>query len=234
MDFHPLPRRPTGPLTQVMSRFSASVREIEAQREPHAAFWDDWNADAMAGEGPLWVALGDSTSQGIGAADPREAWIPQVLERIRDETGDPWRVVNLGITGAQFGDIVEHQLPRLAALQRSGHRANLVTHLAGANNLMAPGTWPSTLRHVRTIVDALPDHSVVARVGVSSAFNSIMARRINSVLERHASRRPLHLFWPWDWPSRDGLAGDKFHPSTTGYGYMTDLIFPRVMDALNR
>jgi len=59
-----------------------------------------------------------------------------------------------------------------------------------------------------------------------------MARRINSVLNNAAEAKPLHLFWPWDWPSRDGLAGDKFHPSVTGYGYMTDLILPRVMDAI--
>lgn len=232
MDFEPLPRRSTGALTRVMSKLSESVREIESQREPHADFWDAWNTEALGADGPLWVALGDSTSQGIGADDPLEAWIPQVLERVRDATGEPWRLLNLGVTGAQFGDIVAHQLPRLDSLRAAGHQPALVTHLAGANNLMAPGTWPSTITNVRTIVEALPDHSVVARVGVSSAFNSIMARRINGVLEEAAAARPLHLFWPWDWPSRDGLAADKFHPSTIGYGYMTDLIFPRVMDAL--
>lgn len=233
MHFDPLPRRTTGVLTQVMSKVSSAVREIEAQRGPHADFWDAWNAEAMAADGPLWVALGDSTSQGIGADDPLEAWIPQVLDRVRETTGEPWRLVNLGVTGAQFGDIVEHQLPRLRALESSERPPSLVTHLAGANNLMAPATWPATIGHVREIVGALPDHSVIARVGVSSAFNSIMARRINSVLETAATARPLHLFWPWDWPARDGLAGDKFHPSTTGYRYMTDLIFPRVMDAID-
>lgn len=232
MDFAPMPRRSTGPLSRVMSKASAAVNEIEQQREPHAAFWDEWNRAAARSGGPLWIALGDSTSQGIGAPDPEDGWIPQTLERLHTSTGDPWRVINLGITGAQFIDIVEYELPRLEQLRSSGHEPSLVTHVAGANNLMAPASWPGTLGHVQTILSAIPDDSVVARVGVSSAFNSLMARRINAALDRSARERPLHLFWPWDWPSRDGLAGDKFHPSAKGYGYMTDLIFPRIEESL--
>ncbi len=234
MDFAPMPRRSTGPLSRLMSRASSAVNEIELQREPHASFWDAWNIETIRSDGPLWIALGDSTSQGIGTPDPADGWIPQTLDRLRDSTGNPWRVINLGITGAQFGDIVEHELPRLAELRSAGHEPSLVTHLAGANNLMAPGSWPRTLRDVRTILAAIPDGSVVAKVGVSSAFNSLIARRINGEIDRSAQDRPLHLFWPWDWPSRDGLAGDKFHPSAKGYGYMTDVIFPRIEDSLAR
>jgi lysophospholipase L1-like esterase len=234
MDFAPMPRRDTGALSRTLSKASPAVRRIEGQREPHADFWDRWNAEAFQEDGPLWIALGDSTSQGIGAADPRDGWIPQVLDRLQDTTSDPWRVINLGITGAQFGDIVEHELPRLAELRSTGHEPVLVTHLAGANNLMAPASWPRTIRDVNTILQALPDHSVVARVGVSSPFNSLMARRINRAIHSHAKRRPLHLFWPWDWPAKDGLGEDKFHPGPTGYRYMTDTIFEKVEESLAR
>lgn len=234
MDFAPMPRRDTGPLSRLLSTVSPAVKRVEEQREPHADFWDAWNAEAYRADGPLWVALGDSTSQGIGTPDPLDGWVPQVLERLRDTSSNPWRVINLGITGAQFSDIVELELPRLAELRAHGHEPALVTHLAGANNLMAPASWPRTLRDVGTILNALPDHSVVARVGVSSSFNSVMARRINRAIHRHAERRPLHLFWPWDWPARDGLGEDKFHPGTKGYGYMTDAIFEHVQLSLDR
>ncbi len=227
-----MPRRSTGPLSRVMSKASSTINEIELQREPHAAFWDAWNLEASRSDGPLWVALGDSSSQGIGTPDPADGWIPQTLERLQNATGDPWRVINLGITGAQFSDIVEHELPRLVQLGAAGHEPSLVTHLAGANNLMAPASWPRTIRDVQTILAAIPDGSVVARVGVSSSFNSLMARRINSTIDRNAKQRPLHLFWPWDWPSRDGLAGDKFHPNAKGYIYMSELIFPRIQHSL--
>lgn len=225
-------RRETGLLSRVVSKASPAVERIEMQRAPRADFWDAWNADAATSEGPLWVALGDSTSQGIGAADPLDGWIPRLLDRLRSATSDPWRVINLSITGAQFSDIIEHQLPRLEEVQRAGQAPALVTHLAGANNLMAPASWSRTLRDVRTILDALPEHSVVARVGVSSRFNSVMARQINGVIEDRARTRPFHLFWPWDWPSRDGIGEDKWHPGPKGYGYMTDVIFEQVRTSL--
>lgn len=227
-----MPRRTIGLLSRTMSRASASIERIEQQREPHAQFWDAWNAEAATSDGPLWVALGDSTSQGIGASDPEDGWIPRLVERLRSTTADRWRVLNLSITGAQFGDIIEHQLPRLARLQESDQRPALVTHLAGANNLLSPTAWPRTLGDIRTILAALPDRSVVARVGVSSPLNSIMARRINGAIEMEAKRRGFHLFWPWDWPSRDGLGEDKWHPGPTGYAYMTDLIYEQVQSSL--
>jgi len=227
-----MPRRRTGFLSRTISKTSASVERIELQREPHAQFWDAWNVEASRADGPLWVALGDSTSQGIGSADPTQSWIPLVLDRLRDTSGDPWRVINLGITGAQLGDIVEHQLPRLQDLRDAGEHSQLVTHLAGANNLLAPATWPRTLRDLRTILDAIPDRSVVARVGVSSPSNGLMARRINRTIEQEANQRPFHLFWPWSWPSKDGIGDDKWHPGPKGYSYMADLIFEQVQNSL--
>ncbi len=225
MDFAPMPRRSTGALSRTMSKVSDGVARIEAQREPHAVFWDDWNQRAVGEDGPLWLALGDSTSQGIGAADPTNGWIPQVLERLRSSTGDQWRVINLSITGAQFDDIVTHQLPRIGQLADAGHVPALMTHLAGANNLMAPGSWASATSDLEAILDALIPRSVVARVGVHHAGNSMMARKFNRIIEDHASAKDFELFWPWKWPSRDGMGEDKWHPGEKGYGYMADAIF---------
>lgn len=211
---------------------SAKVAAVEAQREPHAEFWDQWNVEAVKADGPLWIALGDSTSQGIGSPDPQMSWIPLVLNRLRSHTGDPWRVVNLAMTGAQFADIVEYQLPRIDALKAAGQTAQLMTHLAGANNLMAPATWPEATKELRVILDAMPNRSVVARVGVHHAGNSLMARKLNRTIEALAVEKSFELFWPWKWPSLDGMGDDKWHPGPKGYGYMTDTIFERVIAAV--
>jgi lysophospholipase L1-like esterase len=233
MHFAPMPRRNTGVLTSSLSKVSSAVQRIEAQREPHAEFWDAWNQAAFNTDGPLWVAIGDSTSQGIGAVDPLDGWIPQVLERLRASTGDPWRVINLSMTGAQFSDIANVQLPRLSELMDAGNTAALTTHVAGANNLMAPNTWPSALGDLRTILDALPEHSVVARVGVSSPFNSLLARRFTRAIERTGEDKSFQLFWPWDWPSRYGMREDRWHPGPKGYGYMADAILPKIIASLS-
>jgi len=236
MNFAPMPRRKPGVLSSVLSQVSDGVAGIEAQREPHAQFWDEWNERAAAETGPLWVVLGDSSSQGIGAADPVEGWVPLLLERLREETGEPWRVINLAITGAQFGDIVNDQLPRVQTLRGSGQSPELMTLLAGANNLMAPNSWLGAFDELDRILDSLPEgRSVVARVGVSNPMNSLMARKFNARIEAAAAVQDFQLFWPWDWPSRDGLGADKWHPNEKGYGYMADLIWPcftNVLDTL--
>ena len=229
-----MPRRETGALTRTLSQVSSGVTQIEAQREPHAVFWDEWNQRAVKNDGPLWIALGDSTSQGIGAEDPLDGWIPQVLERVRSATGEPWRVINLGITGAQFSDIVAHELPRIHELASAGQTPKLMTFLAGANNLMAPNTWPTAKSDLQNVVDALTHRSVVARVGVHHAGNTIMARKFNKVIEAAAAEKDFELFWPWKWPSTlDGMGADKWHPGKLGYGYMADTIFERVMASLS-
>ncbi len=225
-------RRSTGTLTRLLSVVSPGVARIDAQREPHADFWDDWNQRAVASTGPLWIALGDSTSQGIGSPDPLQGWVPQVLERLRDDTGDSWRVVNLGITGAQFDDIVEYELPRVEHLRAAGQEPSLMTLLAGSNNLVAPNTWPNALSELETILDALAPRSVIGRVGVDHAGNSVMARSFTRAIEKAAKDGQHELFWPWSWPSRDGIGDDNYHPGAKGYGYMADIIYPCVRAAL--
>jgi len=229
-----MPRRATGTLTRTFSQFSPAVARIDAQREPHAQFWDDWNQDAIAADGPLWIALGDSSSQGIGVSDPSDSWIPKVLERLCSSTGDAWRVINLSITGAQFSDIVTMQLPRIDQLESEGHVPALMTHLAGANNLMAPPSWPTAHKDLRSILDALQPGSVVARVGVHHAANTLMARSFNRTIERASTKKAFELFWPWKWPSLDGMGEDRWHPGPKGYGYMTDIIFEHVQASLAR
>lgn len=222
-----MPRRPPGVLSNVLSKVSDGVTSIEAQREPHAQFWDEWNAEAAAADGPLWVVLGDSSSQGIGARNPLEGWVPLVLERLRSKTSEPWRVINLAITGGQFDDITEFELPRVDQLREQGQEPQIMSLLAGANNLMAPNSWAKSFDHLDRILATLPaGRSVVARVGVSTPMNSVMARKYNQRIEAAARDSDFKLFWPWAWPSRDGMAADKWHPSPKGYGYMLELIWP--------
>lgn len=233
MDFAPMPRRETGALSQLARKASAGVDRIEAMREPHAAFWDEWNLAALDTSGPLWIALGDSSSQGIGVSDPMQSWVPLILERLRSKSGEPWRVINLSITGGQYSDIIEHQLPRIEQLQSAGHTPALCTLIAGANNLMSPASWRGANGELKHILEAMPDPAVVARVGISSPLNSLMARRFTGTIERISQDRGFQNFWPWDWPSRDGMAEDKFHPNAAGYGYMVDIIWEPMRAALD-
>ena len=54
------------------------VRQVHAQVAPFAKAWDEANDTALSGEGPLWVVLGDSTAQGIGATAYDQGYVGQL------------------------------------------------------------------------------------------------------------------------------------------------------------
>ena len=51
-------------LPRIIGRFSDGVAAIDAQTEQYHQRWDAHNEQARGGDGPLWVALGDSSTQG--------------------------------------------------------------------------------------------------------------------------------------------------------------------------
>ena len=77
--------------------------------------------------------LGDSTAQGLGAPSPEYGYVGQVLERLRQRTGLPWRVLNLSASGSLIRDVLHHQLPQLPA------RRDLVTCGIGVNDILYSG-----------------------------------------------------------------------------------------------
>ena len=96
-----------------------------------ADFWTRQNENALAADGPLWVVLGDSTAQGLGASSPLHGYVGQVLNALR-RTGSPWRVLNLSRSGAQTRHVLEDQLPLVDGLTPA-----LVTCGIGSNDILA-------------------------------------------------------------------------------------------------
>lgn len=101
--------------------------------EPYAVRWAEANDLARRGDGPLWVALGDSATQGVGATSPERGYVGQVLDALSDRDGVGWRVLNLSVSGARARDVLAGQLPRLEALDV---RPELVSCLVGGNDLV--------------------------------------------------------------------------------------------------
>src|ERR1700749_1992256 len=65
-----------------------------AMREDCAAFarhWQAHNDQVLAEAGPLWVVLGDSTAQRLGAHSPDGGYVGQILAELRRQTGSPPR-----------------------------------------------------------------------------------------------------------------------------------------------
>ncbi len=204
-------------------RFGQWADGVTAMRGDCALFASHWqahNARVAGGDGPLWVALGDSTAQGLGAASPDGGYVGQVLAELRLRTGAPWRVLNLSVSGALTRDVLARQLPQLPAAPA------LVTCGIGANDVLY--TAPSRLfADLRALIAALPAGAVVLDLPLPAGCWGMLGRvsmpyvaRINRVIRESAAARSLpvapvsgYFIPPWN----GKVACDRFHPSQAGY-----------------
>jgi acyl-CoA thioesterase-1 len=188
--------------------------ELQTRISAHARYWDQL-ADR---QGPvLYVAVGDSTAQGIGARDPSGSYVGQ-LERM---LGARLQVINLSISGARLSDVISALLPRLAQLDTD---AAMVTFAAGANNI-AEFDPDRFRRELSTIFDALPSHALVAELP-SFYVRPYQARvrEANRILRELADQRDLAVIPLYAATNRYGPAAlvthhakDLLHPNHRGY-----------------
>jgi acyl-CoA thioesterase-1 len=188
--------------------------ELHTRIGAHTRYWEAL-ADRQ-GE-ILYVAIGDSTAQGIGAREPAGSYVGQ-LERM---LGGRLRVVNLSISGAQLSDVITALLPRLARLDTTNA---LVTFAAGANNI-ADFDPERFRRDLATILDALPDHTLVAELpSFYVRPHQTRVREANRILHELADQRDLLVVPLHGATNRFGPAAivthharDLFHPNDRGY-----------------
>ena len=203
-------------------RWADGVIELREDCVTFAGHWDEHNDRVLTESGPLWVVLGDSTAQGLGAPSPMGGYAGQVLAGLRERTGRPWRVLNLSLSGALIRDVLRDQLPRIPA------DAEMVTCGIGANDILY-STPSKVLADVRRLVGAVPDGTVLLDLPLPAGIWGILGRasvpyvaRINHVIHQAAAARGLpvaevstHFLPPW----AGKFGPDNFHPSQDGYRY---------------
>ena len=214
--------RPPGKLMKVLTTVMPGVAQVRGQTEDFAAAWRAANALALAADGPmsepLWVALGDSMTQGIGASVPDRGWVGQFAEHLA-AAGRPHRVVNLSVTGARVQDAIDQQLPALGDLRDAGLVPDLVTVVIGSNDVVSPRLRAGLTERFTELLDGLPRGSVVANLPNPHRE----ARRVEALLrQRERDGRlvvaDMRAHGPRNW--RGKLAADKFHPNDAGYAAM--------------
>jgi len=188
----------------------------------------------------VYVALGDSTVEGVGASSPALNYVSLLHVRLRAVYPGA-RVVNLGVGGATSADVLLRQLDR--TIER---RPQLVTLSIGPNDITTRvsvdvyeknlETILARLRHETTavvVVNSIPDLAVTPRFSRSRAretvgrltvvFNEALKRRVTAhgaeLVDLYAtSRREV--------PLRPELIGrDGYHPSDAGYARWAELMW---------
>ncbi|KQM84441.1 esterase [Agromyces sp. Leaf222] len=193
----------------------------------NSAYW----REQRAGPGELlYVAVGDSAAQGIGASRPGHSYVGFIARTMAAASARRVRTVNLGISGATLRIALDDELPVLARL-----RPDVLTVCIGANDIadFDPARFD---REVRELLAALPDHAIVADLP-SFYFPPAQAkvRAANRLLRAAAAERGLTVVPLFARTNRQGMwgvttqfAGDLFHPNDRGYRIWADVFRPAV------
>lgn len=182
----------------------------------YAALW----RDRALVEGDLtYLALGDSAAQGLGASVPTLGYVGLLAGRAEERTGRRVRVINLSVSGAKVRDVLDAQVPALAALS-----PDIVTCAVGGNDMrrFEPATFEAEFR---ALVNGLPSHALVADVpcfyGGRGEANSTAASAIVRTVLADIDRMPVPLHSTTEARTREQVRGDfaldMFHPNDRGY-----------------
>lgn len=210
-------------------RWCDGVAFVDVQARTYADYWTRQNETALLGDGPLWVVLGDSTAQGLGATSPLHGYVGQVANVLTERAGRPWRILNLSRAGAQAAHVLNDQLPLLENL---GIDPDLVTCGIGSNDIL--GTVPKKVHsNLTQLIRRLPSRSIVMDLLLPDRFWAIgglcspYVAGINRTIHATAAERGLpiaelsrHVRPPW----RGKLAPDLFHPNNLGYQQLTNAL----------
>jgi len=188
-------------------------------------------AQAPPDEG-LIVALGDSLTAGLGLNE-RDAWPAQLERRLR-AAGFRWQVINAGISG----ETSSGARARLAWVL--GLKPDIMVLETGANDGLR-GIPPQVLRtNLDAILSTLRENRVTVVLAgmqmlrnMGPLYTTAFARVYPELAQKHqAILIPSFL---------EGVAADPalnqadgIHPTVEGYRIITDLVYPRVLDAIAR
>ena len=212
-------------------KFRVRLAENSAALNETLPIHSKWWRDHARQKGELlYVAIGDSAAQGIGASKPNRGYVGILADRIRRSTGRTVRVINLSVSGATVGLAVRDQLPRFVTLD-----PDVVTVAIGANDI---ALWEAAAFEtgIRKIFAALPGHAIVADLPCFHLpHNERKVAEANRILRTAAAEFGLTVVPLHATTKRQGLrsvatqfANDFFHPNDRGYRVWAEAFLPEI------
>lgn len=185
-----------------------------------------------------YIALGDSTAEGMGASKPERSYANIVYASLK-ERYRLTKYYNFARSGAILADVVEKQLPK--ALDAS---PDLITISVGANDIIRrtkTDEYEKLLRkllqtlqrqtNATVVISTVPDLSLAPSVPkLLRTYSRYMANKLNEIIIKTAedtntvvvdifndSRALLRIF-------PEAVASDGWHPSDLGYALWANSI----------
>ena len=196
-----------------------------------------------------YVALGDSYTIGTSTRSPDERWPNQLVATLGSAAPAPLELVaNLGVNGYTSRDLIERELPQLAALE-----PGFASVLIGVNDVVQGVPVATYRENVSRILDTLlralpptrivavttPDYTVTPRGADygDPSQQSAAIRVFNAVLSERAAERAIAVVEIHDLSLQAAedpslVADDGLHPSGAQYARWVERIAPVVEDLL--
>lgn len=200
----------------------------------YANYWNLQAARTDLNNPLIYVALGDSAAQGIGADSPEKGYVGLIAARLNNQTHRPVKIINLSKTGAKIDDVLATQLPKLSQL-----KPDIVTLEIGANDIK---TFSAAIfeKQVKELLERMPANAYISDIpyfgGRSRFLDSSQERNVlaaNAILHEQATGKNIRLvelhqetyqrnqnFWVY--------AIDYFHPNSIGYRAWADAFWNKI------
>lgn len=193
-----------------------------------------------------YVAIGDSTVEGIGATEKAKSFAWVVYDVLKKENKSA-KFHNLGKSGAKVSDIIDNQLQEVLDLE-----PDLVLISVGANDVRARTQVANFERDIKYLVETLcgqtsakivissiPDFSGLPSIpffirfyvnGVIKKFNNVLRRRANEVQATFVDLHSGSGVFAKNYPEL--ISSDGFHPSDLGYAFWAAAIISQAGELL--
>jgi acyl-CoA thioesterase-1 len=203
----------------MLAGLSLWIYNIIRLRNDVRSFSNYWSIPQGETGGLVYLALGDSAAQGIGASRPGRGYVGLIADQIRMQTSRPVQVINISKSGAKLSDVIRDQLPLVAR-----YKADIITVDIGGNDIRHYSKEQYE-KQIDQLTSQLPKGTIIADIPYFMhgkwERDSISAAEI---ITCQALRNGLSVAKLHDQMSDRGLksmlsdfAADWFHPNDNGY-----------------
>jgi acyl-CoA thioesterase-1 len=199
-----------------------SLAELSSQLVRYKNYWNKNNQQVPQSGELVYVALGDSAAQGVGATSPRKGYVGLIAKELESSTGQSVRIINLSKSGARIKDVLDVQLPKYQSLDLP--EKHIFTIEIGANDIV---TLDETKfeKEMNELMSKLSDNVFMSDIpsftGSRLAKHEDNVLKANEIMERLAKKHHRHLAELNNRTQQNQslkvFSADFFHPSNYGY-----------------
>lgn len=215
------------------------LHELSNQRPRYKAYWQAQAERKYTNDTLIYIALGDSTAQGIGASRPEKGYVGLLADKLSQASGKDVHVINLSSSGAKVNDVLEVQLPLLKKITIPEDA--VVTVAIGSNDIRSYNQ-EDFYKTIDTILAKLPTQTLVADIPyfgggrVHTGENNALAA--SSVIydltkKYNLTFVPLHEATKQSHTIRH-FAADFFHPNDRAYKVWSNVFWQTMQSKYTR